>query len=80
VAASEITEYAAELRSLLDGVGADATGLVSLTLAASNLAALAARGPGMLTEAEWNAAQQAWETARDSFNTTLTEALLGPRV
>jgi hypothetical protein len=78
VAASEITEYAAELRGLLAGVGGNATALVTLTMAASNLATLAGRAPGMLTEAEWKAAQQEWETARDAFGTKLAEALLGP--
>lgn len=78
MAASEITEYAAELRALLAGVGGNATALVTLTMAASNLATLAGREPETLTEAEWTAAQQQWDTARDAFGTKLAEALLGP--
>lgn len=78
MAASEITQYAAELRGLLAGVGAGERELDDLTTAASNLAALAGLAPGMLTEATWRSAQDEWETTRDSFGTKLAGALLGP--
>ena len=63
---------------MLAGVGAGATELGNLTTAASNLAALAGRAPGTLTKAEWQSAQDEWETARNAFGKTLAEALLGP--
>src|SRR5262249_37604158 len=76
--ASEITKYAADLRGLLAGVGANPTELAALTTAATNLAALAGSAPGTLTEAAWKTAQDQWEAARDAFGTKLAEALLGP--
>jgi Family of unknown function (DUF6603) len=75
VAAGEITKYAAELRGLLAGAGANAAQLVDLTLAASNLDALSAGAP---TQTAWQAARSDWEAARDAFGKKLAEALLGP--
>lgn len=78
LAGSEITKYAGELRGFLASVGADAADLGDLTIAASNLAALADSAPGTLTEAAWQTAKSDWESARDAFGTKLAEALLGP--
>ena len=78
MAASEITKYAAELGGLLAGVGANAAELGGLTTAATNLAALAGRAPGALTQAEWQTANDDWVAARDALGTKLAEALLGP--
>ncbi len=78
MAASDITKYAAELRGLLAGVGADATELDNLIAAASNLATLAGSAPGTLMEATWQTAKGEWDAARDALGRKLAEALLGP--
>ena len=78
MAASEITEYAVALRGLLGEAGINDTEADALTAAASNLATLADSAPGILPEAEWNAAKNQWDTARDAFGTKLAKALLGP--
>jgi hypothetical protein len=78
VAGSEITAYAVELRDWLASAGAGVGALNGLTAAAADLAELAGRAPGGLTEAEWVAAKNTWDTARDSFGSTLSRALLGP--
>jgi hypothetical protein len=76
--ASEITEYAAELRGLLTNVGADLTALNNLTVAAAKLGGLADGLSGPVTSAAWDTARAQWQAARNAFNEQLSEALLGP--
>ena len=80
MAANEITEYADDLRVLLDSVGGNATALVTLASRASDLALLAGLAAGDLEEAKWKDAKTNWDKARDVFGTKLAEALLGPLI
>src|SRR3954454_15258208 len=71
--ASEITQYAAELRGLLTKVGADLTALNNLTAAAAKLGGLADGLSGPVTSAAWDAARAQWITARNAFGEQLSE-------
>ena len=76
MAANEITQYASELRLLLEDAGANPTQLNALTSAAASLEALTA--PGNVSEAAWVTAKNNWDIARDAFGAKLPQALLGP--
>lgn len=78
MAANEITNYASELRALLQDAGADLAQLNALTSAAASLETLAGSEPGSVTQAKWLSAKAGWDTARDAFGTKLPQALLGP--
>ena len=78
MAAGEIKKYASDLSALLSGVSVGVAQLTALTDAARDLDDLASSTPGTVTQADWNAAKNAWDAALAAFGAKLADALLGP--
>jgi hypothetical protein len=75
MAGTEISAYATELAGILKGVGATVPEVTALTTAAHDLETLYnSPSPDKLA---WNAAVDAWKSARQSIEKYLAKALLG---
>lgn len=77
MAGSEVTAYAAELRSQLAGLGVDVAPLDELIAAGQALANAIDAAPEALSEAAWAQIAQRWEHARDAIAQHLADVLLG---